>query len=332
MELGPFTSPQGGKDWSATSAHAAPKETKQQWKLRYRECLYVMDWSWWNPSLHFLIICYHLLLFPLFIRRLSVVWLAGPWSFPASQRGPPPPLLLTLVTTTPPTPPVAPMEWQGSTGTLTIVQVHTNTNRLQSKTQPLSASIKSKYEILTKILSFLWLPPSTRGQCGQCSLPDSSPKEESSWPYRCEGSSSRETAQPVTEPTPAASPSTWPATAWYQPPWHPNSYKPGRLRHPLKKGLCCVSWLISLWQVCGNTCYWSGVTVFLCYFVEDGVEEETSVREFLHLQEHVPHLNPVSFPNAKGSYWAGRLPVLSLFPSSLQEQWRLQQWDHHWWR
>ncbi|XP_034429069.1 LOW QUALITY PROTEIN: ankyrin repeat and SAM domain-containing protein 6-like [Hippoglossus hippoglossus] len=38
--------------------------------------------------------------------------------------------------------------------------------------------------------------------------------------------SSRETAQPVTEPTPTASPSTWPAT-------------PGRLRHPLKKGLCC---------------------------------------------------------------------------------------------
>lgn len=60
-----------------------------------------------------------------------------------------------------------------------------------------------------------------------------------------------------------------------------------------------------------NWCY--------CPHVENGAEEETSVREFLHLQEHVAHADSISFPNAQASYWTGRLSVLSLFPSSFQE-------------
>lgn len=56
---------------------------------------------------------------------------------------------------------------------------------------------------------------STRGQCRQRSLPDSSPKEASSGSDRCEGTSSRETAQPDAEPTLTAALSTRPAAAWY---------------------------------------------------------------------------------------------------------------------
>lgn len=60
-------------------------------------------------------------------RPLSAVWLTDLLSFPASPRGPPLPPLLTLVTTTPLIHLEAPMEWQGSTGTPTTVQVHTIT-------------------------------------------------------------------------------------------------------------------------------------------------------------------------------------------------------------
>lgn len=70
----------------------------------------------------------HTFVSPLLLRRPSVVWSAGPLSFPASTKGPHRPLHPTLATTTPPTPPAAPMEWQDSTGTLTTAQVHTHTS------------------------------------------------------------------------------------------------------------------------------------------------------------------------------------------------------------
>lgn len=88
----------------------------------------------------------------LYVRRLSVVWLAGPLSFPASPRGPPPPLLQTLVTTTPPTPQEAPMEWQESTGTLTTAQVYTNTVKYEQTL--------TRWDISNQITySYLFLPP-----------------------------------------------------------------------------------------------------------------------------------------------------------------------------
>lgn len=78
----------------------------------------VQRWCWLSPAHlcdchHSYIFCYFLLLSPLNVRRLLVVLLAGPLSFPAFPRGPPPPLLQTLVTTTPPIPQEAPVEWQG---------------------------------------------------------------------------------------------------------------------------------------------------------------------------------------------------------------------------
>lgn len=72
-----------------------------------------------------------LLLSPFYVRHLSVVWLADPLSFPASQKGPPPHLRQTLAITTPHTPQEAQMELQGSTGTPTTVQVPTNTDKYE---------------------------------------------------------------------------------------------------------------------------------------------------------------------------------------------------------
>lgn len=110
-----------------------------------------------------------LLLSPFYVRHLSVVWLADPLSFPAFQKGPPPHLLQTLAITTPRTPQEAPMELQGSTGTPTTVQVPTNTDKYEhSLTQWEPDYIRKPFF------------SSTRGQCRQCSLPDSSPKEASS--------------------------------------------------------------------------------------------------------------------------------------------------------
>lgn len=123
------------------------------------------------------------------------------------------------------------MEWQGSTGTLTTAQVHTDADR-RKRTLAHWGHERPHHALLH--LS------STRGQCRQRSLPDSRSEEEGGWPDGCQGPGSRETAQPDAESTLRAAIGTRPAAAGCQPARDPQPPQPGGSRHPPEKGPCCA--------------------------------------------------------------------------------------------
>lgn len=89
----------------------------------------------------------------------------------------------------------------------------------------------------------------------------------------------------------------------------------------------CPAGLRFEWDQVKLTRLTRGSDLASCLLAEDGAEEETSVGQLLHLQEHVAHPDSVPIPDAEASDWAGGLPVLRLLAPPLQEQWRLQQRD-----
>lgn len=150
---------------------------------------------------------------PFHVRRQLAVSLAGPLSFPAFPRVLHRPLLQTLATTTPPTPRGAPAVLQGWLGTPTTVQV--DANRVFT---PSSAMCDTLAPL-----------SSTRGQRRQRPVPDRGPEEASRGADGRQSPTSRETAQPASDPVPVVALTPKSAAARDQPPRHPLPPQPGRL-------------------------------------------------------------------------------------------------------